>query len=294
MPKTIVMPSSPNFANSTFALQRAVAVSISPFTGKQRTQEYDSSSWSCSVVLPAMRRTQAALWQSFLLSCKGPANTFLFIDPDAAVPQGTYNESLLRSDIRCNDTSETLSFSGKTITAATSVFTPLIAGDFFFVTGAANDSNNGTHKIVSKTSATVVVTSSVFTTEANKTGCTVRQNVKGAEALSLDATTNAATGTIKAGDYLAIFTSDVFDGVNLPVQLVMCTEDATLAANNDTDHYSVAIQPKLRADLANNHIVGFAENFNRGLFRLAANEVEWTANAVSTYTGIAFEVAEVV
>lgn len=297
MPKIVTMPTTPNFATSTFTLERAIAVANSPFTGKQRTQEHDMALWSGSVVMPPMRRSQAALWQSFLLACKGQANKFLFTDPDAKTPQGTYSADSLLSDIRVNSnsqvTSVTLSFSGSTITAGTAIFDGLIAGDFIFVTGATNEDNNGTHKIQTKSSDTVIVTTSVLTTESSTASCSVKQNVKGSEFLSLDASSNSATGTVKAGDYLAIY-NGTSTSTNTPVQLVMAVEDATLTVNSGADHYSVAIQPKLRADLANNHRVGFSSSVNKSFFRLADNPVEWSANAANTYTGISFDVIEVV
>ena len=297
MPKLITMPASPNFASSTFNLSRSVAVATSPFTGKQTTQEFDQASWSGSVVLPAMRRPEASQWQSFLLNCKGAANVFLFTDPDGKNPRGSYNADSLTAEHRINSgsqvTSVTLSFSGSTITAGTAIFDGLVAGDFFFVSGATNDANNGTHKITTKSSDTVVVTSSLLTTEANTASCTVKQNVKGAEALSLQAHSSSATGTILQGDYIAVYNGSSLTA-NTPVQLVMAVEDATLTVNGGNDHYSVAIQPKLRADLTNGHRAGFSSSFNKSRFRLQGNEVEWSANAANTYTGIAFDVVEVI
>ena len=297
MPKIITIPTNPTFASSTFTLSRAVAVTTSPFTGKQTTQEFEQASWSGSVVLPPMRRNEAAAWQSFLLNCKGATNFFLFTDPDAKTPRGTYNADALQGEARINSGSQvssvTLSFSGSTITAGTAIFDGLVAGDFFFVSGATNEANNGTHKIQTKSSDTVVITTSVLTTESSTASCSVKQNVKGAEALSLAATSSSATGTVKQGDYLA-----VYNGTSLttddPVQLVMAVEDATLTTNGGDDHYSVAIQPKLRADLTDSHLVGFSSPHNQSRFRLQGNAVEWSANAANTYTGITFQVTEVI
>jgi hypothetical protein len=127
-------------------------------------------------------------------------------------------------------------------------------GDFIVVTGAVNEENNGTHKIVTKTSATVVVTDAAFTTESSTASCKVRTNVKGATGLSLKASSTSATGTIKKGDYLSIQSAANTTGT--PAQLVMATQDATFT-NAATDQYSVAIQPKLRSELATGHYVVF-------------------------------------
>lgn len=294
MPKTITIPTTPGFTDSSFSLYRAVAISASPFSGKQRTQEYDAVFWQGRVSLPPMNRAQASSWQAFFLNLEGNKNYFLFGDPDAKTPQGTYNADYLSGEARVNSgsqvTSVTLSFSGSTLTAGTAIFDGLVVGDFITVSGAENEDNNGTHKITTKTSDTVVVVDADFVTESSTASCKVRQNVKGSTGLSLQAATNSAQGTIKAGDYLAIY-----DGTALtdsPIQLVMATEDATATANAGKDHYSVRVQPKLRQDLGTN-AVGFSSSYNKSRFRMAVNTAEWDANLASLY-GITFEFTEVV
>ncbi len=295
MPKTITIPTTPGFTDSSFSLYRAIAVSASPFSGKQRVQEYDAVFWQGRVSLPPMNREQASSWQSFFLNIEGNKNYFLFGDPDAKSPQGTYNSTGFKAETRVNSgsqvTSVTLSFSGSTLTAGSAIFDGLVVGDFVTVSGATNEDNNGTHKILTKTSDTVVVVDSDFVTESSTASCKVRQNVKGSTALSFEAITNGATGTVKAGDYLAIYdTSSTTTGK--PVQLVMATEDATVSVNSGKDHYSVKIQPKLRQS-ADDHFIGFSSSYNKSQFRLANNTVEWDAGASSLY-GFTFEFTEVV
>ena len=185
----------------------------------------------------------------------------------------------------------TLSFSGSTITAGASTFGGAKVGDFIVVTGATNEDNNGTHKIADGglTSATVVVTTSTFTTESNTAGCKVRTNVKGSTGLSLLASTNAASGTIKKGDYLQIQSAANTTGT--PTQIVMVTEDATATADGAKDFYGVAIQPKLRLDLATGHYAVFTNP--KGTFRLISNEVSWSADRISNY-GFSFSCIEVI
>ena len=89
MAKLITMPSSPNFQRSSFSLNRAVGATVSPFTGKTKTQEYDMVSWLGEFSLPPMNRTTARNWQAFLLEANGIANYFHLTDPDAKTPQGT-------------------------------------------------------------------------------------------------------------------------------------------------------------------------------------------------------------
>jgi hypothetical protein len=282
------MPSSPNFVQCNFTLVRTVGTTVSPFTGKTKTQEYDGVYWMAEVSLPPMRRSQAVEWQSFLLELNATVNIFKFADPDALSNTGTYSTAHLISEHRVNNTSVTLSFSGSTLTAGASTFANAIVGDFIVVTGAVNEENNGTHKIVTKTSATVVVTDAAFTTESSTASCKVRTNVKGATGLSLKASSTSATGTIKKGDYLSIQSAANTTGT--PAQLVMATQDATFT-DTSTDQYSVAIQPKLRSDLANGHYVVFANP--KGAFRLTTNEVSWAADRISNY-GISFACVEAI
>jgi hypothetical protein len=282
------MPSSPNFTKSNFTLVRTVGTTVSPFTGKTKTQEYDGVYWMAEVSLPPMRRSQAVEWQSFLLELNATVNIFKFADPDALSNTGTYSTAHLISEHRVNNTSVTLSFSGSTLTAGASTFANAIVGDFIVVTGAINEENNGTHKIVTWTSNTVVVTDAVFTTESSTASCKVRTNVKGATGLSLKASSTSATGTIKKGDYLSI--QSAANTTGSPAQLVMATQDATFT-NAATDQYSVAIQPKLRSDLANGHYVVFTNP--KGTFRLISNEVSWSADRISNY-GFSFSCIEVI
>jgi hypothetical protein len=297
MSKLISVPSSPWFISSSFTLNRAVGVTASPFTGKQRTQEYDMVLWTGEVTLPPMNRAQAANWQSFLLECVGSVNTFNFIDPDAKTPTGTYSANHLAAEVRVNSganvESATLSFTAasSTLQSTTDIFDGCIAGDFITVSGANNVENNGTHKITTVTSDSIVILESSLVEEASTTGCKVRQNVKGSEALSLQASGSAVTGTIKKGDYLAIYSGS--GATSARVQLVMATDDATVAVNGGNDHYSVPIQPKLRAPITDDTLIGFANSYNTSQFRLQENNINWSANEVSLY-GITFGFTEVI
>jgi hypothetical protein len=282
------MPTSPNFVKSEFTLVRTVGTTTSPFTGKTKTQEFDGVYWVANVALPPMRRLQAVEWQSFLLELNATVNHFKFADPDALTNTGTYSTAHLISEHRVNNTSVTLSFSGSTLTAGASTFANAIVGDFIVVTGAINEENNGTHKIVTWTSNTVVVTDASFTTESSTASCKVRTNVKGATGLSLKASSTSATGTIKKGDYLSI--QSAANTTGSPAQLVMATQDATFT-NAATDQYSIAIQPKLRSDLATGHYVVFTNP--KGTFRLISNEVSWSADRISNY-GFSFSCIEVI
>jgi len=295
VPKIIPIPTNVGFTSSDFSLNRTLGVTVSPFSGKQRTQEYDATYWTGRVTLAPMRRPQAVEWQSFLSALEGQKNYFKMVDPDGKVPQGTYNGSRFLADVRVNSgtnvNSITLTFNGSVITnAGSGIFAGLVVGDFFTVSGANNEENNSTFKITTKSSNNVVVVDHVLTAEANTSGCKVRQNIKGASALSVKAVNTSVAGTVKAGDYLAVYSAASTNADKI-VQLVMATGDAVIT-NTTTDLYSIPIQPKLRQNLTDDHFVGFDTGVNRGLFRLDGNAVDWSANQNSIYN-IVFSFIEV-
>ena len=294
MPKIIPIPTNVGFISSDFSLTNTMGVTVSPFSGKTRTQDYEANYWTGRVTLAPMRRSQAVEWQSFLSALEGQKNYFKMVDPDGKVPQGTYNGSRFLGDVRVNGgtnvTSIALTFNGSVITAGSTIFNGLVAGDFFTVSGANNEENNSTFKITTKSNNSVVVVDHVLTAESGTAGCKVRQNIKGASALSLKAVNTNVLGTVKAGDYLAVYSAATTDADKI-VQLVMATGDAVIT-NTTTDLYSVPIQPKLRQDLTDDHFVGFDTGVNRGLFRLDSNNVDWSANQNSVYN-IVFSFVEV-
>ena len=278
----VTMPTSPSFTDSEWSLIRTIGTTVSPFTGQQKTQEFANTYWSASLTLPPMKRAQAVLWQSFLVNCRGSVNSFQLGDPDAKTNQGTYNQTHMTASRRVNDTSETLTFSGSTITSGTSIFGSVIVGDFVHITGAINEENNGTHKISAVTNATTIITTSTLTSESNTAGCTVRQNVAGATALALTSV-SSGTGTIKAGDYLGVLSGNSTS--HQPFQLLMVTEDAVQSGTS----ISVHTEPRLRKDLTDGFFVMFTAP--KGLFRLVTKEITWSANRASTY-GIQLSVVE--
>ena len=278
MSKEITMPTTPNFLSSEFTLVRTIGQTVSPFTAQQKTQEFDANFWSCTATLPPLPKSTAVNWQSFLARLKGPTNVFQFTDPDAKTGQGTYDSNDLKANKRINGTSLTLSFSGNTITDSAGTFNNANVGDYIVVTGANNEANNGTHKITTVTSSTVIVVDTNLTAESNTASCKIQQNIKGAQGLSLLGDTNTATGSIAVGDYLGVLSGTLT--TNQPVQLVMVTE-VSVETSGTPNKYSVGIEPKLRQDIADNQLVKF--NNARGLFRLVDNDVQWSANRTSVY-----------
>lgn len=85
----ISMPSSPNLVTSRFGLETNTQSFTSPFTKSTQRVLLGGARWSLSGTLPAMHRSQAAVWQAFFLSLEGSAGTFYGFDPDAKSPRGT-------------------------------------------------------------------------------------------------------------------------------------------------------------------------------------------------------------
>ena len=183
----IAMPTTPNFMRSTFRLHRAVGQTISPFTGTQKTQEYDYVGWSADVTLPPMRRSVAVNWQSWLTRLKGSSNFFQFADPDALTNTGTYDTAYLEAVPRVTNTSTTLTFSAanSTIQDDGGAFANVLVGDYIFITGANDAENNGTHKVSAKADSSNITVTSTLADETNDSACTVKQNVKGATLVDL-------------------------------------------------------------------------------------------------------------
>lgn len=287
MSRLITMPSSPSFTRSEFELYRAIGQSVSPFSGKQRTQEYDAVYWLSTLSLPPMKREQAREWQSFLMQLKGSTNVFQMGDPDATTAQGTYNGSNFTASrvIDTGGSNVSITVSGANLTRS-GAFTNAYTGCMIHITGATNDGNNGTHRVASKTNNNTVVLDTTYSPElADETfNGKIRQNIKGATGLHL-ARTGSGSGTIKKGDYLGVLSSN--SATANPKQLVMAVEDAEVSGTN----YSVRTEPKLRNDLTTGYFVTYSAP--KGLFRLQSNNVSWDANHVSTY-GISFSVVEVV
>jgi len=68
-------------------------MSASPFTGEQQTYRHQGQWWEFDVGLPPMLRAVAETWIAALGSLFGRHGTFLFSDPDAKTPLGTFTGS---------------------------------------------------------------------------------------------------------------------------------------------------------------------------------------------------------
>lgn len=70
-------------------VEQAVSVSISPFSGREQTQEHPGDRWVAEIELPPMKRAAAEAWLCFLLKLRGQVGSFLMGDPLARSPQGS-------------------------------------------------------------------------------------------------------------------------------------------------------------------------------------------------------------
>ena len=97
--------------------------------------------------------------------------------------------------------------------------------------------------------------------------------------LSIDGAPNNATNYLKAGDYIQI-------GSGIDQRLHMVVADAS---SNGSGQIDLSIEPALRTSPVDNTALTFANT--KCVFRLASNETNWDANAISVY-GISFAVVE--
>ena len=97
--------------------------------------------------------------------------------------------------------------------------------------------------------------------------------------LLIDGVPNNQTGYLKAGDYIQF-------GTGTGTRFHMVVADAN---SDGSGNASLEIEPALRTSPSDNLAITVANT--KGVFRLATNETEWDANAISVY-GITFAVVE--
>ena len=87
------LPTVTGIRSVTFRTVNAVSVSRSPFTFKEQVFSHVGQRLEADVSLPPMKRADAEVWISFLLSLKGQTGTFLLGDPLNATPQGSAKDT---------------------------------------------------------------------------------------------------------------------------------------------------------------------------------------------------------
>lgn len=303
MALVLTPPTSPGYTTSNWLLVRSVGRSTSPFSGSQKTYEYPGAWWECELSLPPMKREAAVEWLSFLTRASSGGGSFLLNDPDAKSIRGGFSGTALT--LATNQylalASQTITFARTTqsvdgstqntsdMVGSSSVFNAAYVGGYINIAGADDDENNGTYEVVEKTDANnIEVLNNNSRARSGDTGISIKTNVRGSNVL--DVTISSASGTnpmLKKGDWLSLQ-----DAFGIPTQLFMVAEDAT----RNSAQLSVRVEPGLRTDAANGLVVNWTSSVAAspapyGLFKLAANMAEWSADHVSRY-GISIAVRE--
>lgn len=132
----LALPTVTGIRNVDIRAVNAVAYSASPFTFAGQTHAYPGQMWQAEISLPAMNRSKAETWISFLLSLRGQFGTFLLGDPRACSPRGLANIFPgLPKVSGAGQTGGTLAITG----ASTSKTDWLLAGDYIQLgTGATS------------------------------------------------------------------------------------------------------------------------------------------------------------
>jgi hypothetical protein len=116
----LALPTINGISNVNFSAINAVAYSASAFTFAGQAHAYAGQMWQAEISLPAMKRSKAETWISFLMSLRGQFGTFLLGDPRACALRGTAASCAI-----------TGSAGGNTVTAVVPNGQTLLAGDYF-------------------------------------------------------------------------------------------------------------------------------------------------------------------
>lgn len=87
------LPTVTRIQSVTMSAINAVDYEASPFTFQGQAQANAGQMWKADVVLPPMRRTQAAEWVTNLVSLRGSFGTFLMGNPLACLARGSVGGS---------------------------------------------------------------------------------------------------------------------------------------------------------------------------------------------------------
>ena len=93
------IPEGIGFTRAKWGLRRSVAISESPFTGKQQTYEYPYALWWATLTLPPMNELLAGRWVAFIMKLHGRRGTFLLRNPDYRLKGAASGRHTLLNDI---------------------------------------------------------------------------------------------------------------------------------------------------------------------------------------------------
>tara|TARA_S200002703_G_scaffold23455_1_gene20281 strand:- start:575 stop:1207 length:633 start_codon:yes stop_codon:yes gene_type:complete len=85
----LTLPTTKGVAAINLRAVNAVAISQSPFTFKQQVIAHQGQRWEADITLPPMKRADAEVWVSFLVSLAGRRGTFTMGDPNCAAARGS-------------------------------------------------------------------------------------------------------------------------------------------------------------------------------------------------------------
>lgn len=85
----IKFPEYPGATSVTFTPLNAVAVVDSEFTFHRKVHEWDGKVWSVQIEMGAMEEKYSRIWKAWIVSLKGPVNTFEF---------GPYSDKKIRGN----------------------------------------------------------------------------------------------------------------------------------------------------------------------------------------------------
>lgn len=90
----VAMPSNIAFISSSFFIETNTQTFESPINRKTQRIELTGQRWRATWTLPAMSKTNAALWIAFFMKLKGRVNTITASDPDWQTNTGEMVNSL--------------------------------------------------------------------------------------------------------------------------------------------------------------------------------------------------------
>ena len=140
----LTLPTITGIKQQTFGLQRAVSVTMSPFTYQEQVYQHEGERWSGLYTLPPMLKNHAAIWLSFLMKLRGRRGTFKAGDQDRKTIQGATVGTVLVNGAGQTGNYINVDGVGATVTGA------FKAGDYitiqdrlYMVTDDANSNGSG-------------------------------------------------------------------------------------------------------------------------------------------------------
>jgi len=259
------LPSSFGIGNIILKAKNAVAVTKSPFTFKEQTQQYEGQAWAATVTLPPMKRQDAAAWTAFLMALKGPRGTFLMGDPNCKDPQGNANDLIAKAD-----------------SLVYSLFIPSGSDKLVDANGDTFKVNAGVDELLLETGDLLLLeTGDSLLLEPGFPGSVGGSNLSGGE-ITLTGAQPSVTDFLKAGDYIQIGDDDA----NPTLHMVLNDADS-----NASGEITLDIWPEIRGTRAGPVNV-YVRN-TKGLFRLSSPIQQYEINNISSY-GITFDCEEVI